>query len=850
MPHTITPGTRLGPYEIHSLLGAGGMGEVYRARDSRLQRDVAIKVLPRALAQDQDRLLRFEREARAAGQLNHPNIMAVHDIGSTASAAGDGAGATAGHNTTGLPYIVCELLEGTTLRTRLAEGPIPPRKAIAIATQIARGLAAAHAKQIAHRDLKPENVMILAGDHVKILDFGLAKLLRPDIDDKTPNPDDTGPVARSLTMTGEILGTPSYMSPEQVRDQPSDHRTDIFALGAILYEMLTGHRAFDGPSHADRMTAILTAEPQPLPQPIEDQAPGITAIIAHALEKSPNDRFDSASDLAFALSLTTGRSAARPRTGTSAPAAAPASHTYRRVTFRDGAIYGARFAPDGQGICYGASWDGRPMELYWSYPGNPEARALGHPRTDLLSIAATGEMAISRARTSRGGFIHSGMLARTPMGGGAPKDIMDDVLEADFHPDGRRLAIVRDEGGVTRIEFPAGKVLYQTPGWPGSVRFSPDGTRIAFLDHPARGNDGGSVAMVDMSGEVKRLSPGWSSSRGLAWSPDGREILFAGFRNEVGRAIHAVGMDGATRRLLQIPGNMTLADVSRQGAVLVLLDIERMRGRFAPPDQQESRDLTWLDWTLFRGIAANGSRVVFDETGVGGGTLGSAYIRDSDGSPAVRLGDGIALNLSRDGQWVLASVGLDPARLDVLPVGAGEPRTIPTPGLEFYHATWFPDGSICCLGHEAGQGPRLFKIDAATGAREAFSEEGLSYFEQVVSPDGRFVTAYGRDQKAWIYPVDGGAPTPVKGAREFERTMDWSEDGSAIFTFSRGELPTKVWRIDLATGERKLWREISPPDRTGVEGVASVRMSSDAATFAYSYYQRLSTLYVVEGLLP
>jgi serine/threonine protein kinase len=190
------------------------MGEVYRARDSRLQRDVAVKILPRALAQDQDRLRRFEREARAAGQLNHPNIMAVHDIGSTEPNGG------------GLPYIVCELLEGATLRTKLAQGPIPPRKAIQYATQVARGLAAAHAKGIAHRDLKPENLMILAGDHVKILDFGLAKLLRPDPGAAGASDDDTGPVAGTLSITGEILGTPSYMSPEQIRDQPSDHRTD------------------------------------------------------------------------------------------------------------------------------------------------------------------------------------------------------------------------------------------------------------------------------------------------------------------------------------------------------------------------------------------------------------------------------------------------------------------------------------------------------------------------------------------------------------------------------------------------------------------------------------------------
>jgi len=840
MLHTIPPGTRLGPYEIQSLLGAGGMGEVYRARDSRLQREVAIKVLPRALAQDQDRLRRFEREARAAGQLNHPNIMAVYDIGWTEP------------NGTGLPYIVCELLEGATLRSRLTTGPVPPRKAIQYATQVARGLSAAHAKGIAHRDLKPENLMILAGDHVKILDFGLAKLLRPDVDDKTPNPDDTGPVAVSLTMTGEILGTPSYMSPEQVRDQPSDHRTDIFALGAILHEMLTGRRAFDGPSHADRMTAILTSEPPHLPSEIEDTAPGLNALIAHCLEKSPGDRFDTAGDLAFALSLIAGRATARPQadagTGDTAPAATT-PHVYRRITFRDGAIYGARFAPDGQAICYGAAWEGRPTELFWSYPGNPEARPLGHSKTDLLSIAPTGEMAVSRGRTSRGGFIHSGMLARMPMGGGAPKDIMDEVLQAEFHPDGRRLAIVREEGGMTRIEFPVGKVLYQTPGWPGSARFSPDGTRIGFLDHPARGSDSGSVAVLDMSGEVKRLSPGWSSLRGLAWSPDGREVVFGGFRNEVGRSIHAVGMDGTVRRLLQIPGNMTLADVSRQGAVLVLLDNERMRGRFAPAGEKESRDLTWLDWTLFRAITADGSRILFDESGVGGGDLGSVYIRGTDGSPAVRLGDGLAMSLSRDELWVLANVGHDAARVEALPVGAGEARTIPTGNLEIYHATWFPDGSICCIGREPGRGSRLFRVDPAAGSSKPFSEEGLSHFEHMVSPDGRFVAAHGPDLKAWIYPVDGGAPRPVPGAREFERSVSWAEDGGAVFLFSRGELPARGWRIDVKTGERELWREISPPDRTGVEGVASIRMTADAATFAYSYYQRLSALYVVEGLL-
>ena len=837
MSHTISPGTRLGPYEIQSLLGAGGMGEVYRARDSRLQRDVAVKVLPGALAAEKDRLRRFEREARAAGQLNHPNIMAVHDIGSTDANGG------------GLPYIVCELLEGATLRTKLATGPIPPRKAIQYATQVARGLAAAHAKGIAHRDLKPENLMILAGDHVKILDFGLAKLLHVE---RTAD-DDTGPVAGTLTITGAILGTPSYMSPEQVRDQPSDHRTDIFALGAILYEMLTGRRAFDGPSPADRMTAILTAEPPPLSTETEGAAPGIGAIIAHTLEKSPPDRFDSAGDLAFALSLITGRGGARAEPGSAetAPAAGPARPiTYRRITLPEGVVRGARFAPDGQAIAYAASWEGNPLELSWSYPGNPEPRALGHTGTDLLSISSTGEMAVSRDRKGRGGFVFTGMLARMPLGGGAPRDIMDGVWEADFTPDGRRLAIVRDEAGMVRIEFPSGTVLYQTSGWVSSVRFSPDGTRFAFMDHPQRGNDAGTVAVSDLSGNVKRLATGWSSMRGLAWSPDGREVVFAAFRGAAaaGRELYAVDMNGVERHVLRIPGNMTMLDISRQGAALINLESERSRAQLIAGDKR--RALTWLDWTLIRSLTPDGSRVLFDETGIGGGDLASAYIRGTDGSPAVRLGEGIAFSLSPDAKWALVGVGHSPTRLVVLPCGAGEPRTIPTGNVEIDDGSWFPDGkSVCCLASEPGGGSRLYRIDLATGARSLLSDEGISYVDCVVSPDGSSVAAHDTDRMLAIFPVDGGPPRQVKGALEYERVVGWSGDQSAIFVFMRGELPARMCRIDLKTGERKLVREISPPDHTGVEGLASLRMTPDASTFAYSYYQALSALYVVEGLL-
>ena len=278
---TLAAGSRLGPYEILSPLGAGGMGEVYRARDPRLGREVAIKVLPASFSADPDRLRRFEQEARAAGILNHPNITAVYDIGTH-----DGA-----------PYVVQELLEGETLRSRLAGGAFTPRKALGHALQIANGLAAAHEKGIVHRDLKPENVFVTSDGRVKLLDFGLAKL--------TETPGSTGgtnlPTAAPATEPGMVLGTLGYMSPEQVRGKPADARSDIFSFGAILYEMLSGRRAFHGDSAADTMSAILLKEPVELSTSNRDVSPGLERVVHHCLEKNPEQRFQSARDLAFDL---------------------------------------------------------------------------------------------------------------------------------------------------------------------------------------------------------------------------------------------------------------------------------------------------------------------------------------------------------------------------------------------------------------------------------------------------------------------------------------------------------------------------------------------------------------------
>src|SRR6267154_1073999 len=560
----IAPGTRLGHYEVQTLIGTGGMGEVYRARDSRLHRDVAVKVLPDAFSGDPDRLRRFEQEARATGQLNHPNIVAIHDLG---TAEGNG----------GVPYIVTELLEGQNLRAVVANGPIPPRKAVEPAIPIAAGLTAAHAKGIAHRDLKPENPFITAGGHLKILDVGLAKLPRPTGAGGAAH-DKTGSIQASPAMTGTIMGTASYMAPEQIREQPTDHRADIFSLGCILYEMLTGSRAFDGETPMDRMTSILHSEPADLAAAVEDAIPGVGRIVRRAIEKRAEDRFESAREMSFALTLVTERTGARgvPAGGSAPKASVSRAATLHRLTYREGIIYDARFAPDGQSVYYGAAWEGRPVELFWAHAGNPESRALGYPDAEILAIASTGEMAVSLKRHNKGGFIRSGMLARMPLGGGAPRAVQEGVHEADWGP-GRQFAIIRESGGMTRLECPIGKVLHQTPGWQSSLRVSPDGTRIAFLDHTYRGNDMGNVAVVDMEGNLEVLSTGWNSAQGLAWSPDGREVWFTAFRAESSRTLYAVTLDGALRPVFQTAGHLNLVDISRQGKVLVVHGNNRMR---------------------------------------------------------------------------------------------------------------------------------------------------------------------------------------------------------------------------------------------------------------------------------
>ena len=857
----LTQGTKLGPYEILGTIGAGGMGEVYRAKDPRLKRDVAIKVLPSSYSTDAERLRRFEQEAQAAGALNHPNITAVYEFGT--------------HE--GSPFIVTELLDGETLRLRLSGGALPVRKATDYAIQAAKGLAAAHEKGIVHRDLKPENLFITNDGRVKILDFGLAKLTQADgaAGPQTNLPTATG----GGTEPGVVMGTLGYMSPEQVKGKSADARSDIFSFGAILYEMLSGSRAFHRETAAETMSAILREEPPDLSATNKSVQPGLERVVRHCLEKSPAERFHSAHDLAFDLEAISGTSAtsaamAAAKTGGVRLGRVPflaaalvalatlaagyflgkgkgasAPPTFRQLTFRKGAIWGARFGSDGKSILTTAAWEGKPAQIYVSRPESPEAVAFGVPDADVAAVSPAGEVAVLLKADFDTAFTRSGTLARVAATGGAPRELLEKVSYADWTPDGKDLAIVRVVNNKCRLELPAGKVVYETQGWIGQPRISPKGDRITFLDHPVVNDDGGTVAIVDLAGKKTSISPVYATVMGLAWSPDGSEIWYTAAEVGGNRTLYAATPSGKTRALARVAGNLTLHDVSRDGRILVSHDTQQIgivgRASGAPAEI----DLSWLDWSLLADLSADGRFLLFSETGEGGGKGYSVYIRGLDGSPAVRLGEGNAQRFSPDGKRVTALVG-PPSGPDIViyPTGAGEPKKIPGGGLVIRGAAWTPDGRrLLVTARETGHPQRSYLVDESGGAPKAVSPEG--YRGTTLSPDGARFIAFGPDGGFYICAIDGsGQPVKIPGLEPQDGVVTWTPEGK-IYVRRGGatRIPLHLEVVDPVTGRIESSRDLIPSDATGLNALQGVRIASNGA-YAYSYYRQLSALFLVEGV--
>lgn len=832
---SLVAGTKLGPYEIVALLGAGGMGEVYRARDGRLGRDVAIKVLPRGMASDPERQQRFEAEARAAGALNHPNIVTLHDVGVAE----------------GVPYLVTEVLEGESLRALIQRGPVAPTAAVDLVIQLANGLSVAHLKGIVHRDLKPENLFVLADGRLKILDFGIAKLMRTE---SSPSEAETTPVFASLTVAGTIMGTVSYMAPEQLRDRPVDQRADLFAVGAILHELLTGKQPFTGDTAADRVSAILMADTPPLPATAEREIPGIGAVVARLLAKRPEGRFDTAADLAFTLGLLKGKPAPAASAG-QAPAgtgAAMAAIEFRQLTFRDGEIGNARFTPDGQTVVYDAGWGGGQAEIYLTRIESPESSPLGVKHANVQAVSCTTEIAATLRPEDRGGFIWTGTLARVPLVGGRPRELIDSVYFADWSPDGRSLSVIRLIGGVCQIESPIGRVIHTSHQWMSHLRYSPDGSMLAFLEHPAAGNNAGHLCIIRPGEPPKRLTKYYEMVWRLAWRPDGKEIWFgAQESDEATVGVAGVTLDGVVRRVFAAPGWATVEDIARNGDVLLAMTRPRMRLETATRGGGVlgTTDLSNLDWSLLRDLSPDGSLVLFDETGLGSAGNAGSYLRPTDGGPAVRLADGNCSALSPDGRHVFVGRNGAPNSLFIVPTGAGETRRIDLPDYAIGYATWIPGSRGAVIVASKSGGPRrLYRLEIESGGVQPIGDDiSMVSAHAFVSPDGRWITARTADGIR-IVSVDGESSRLIPGITPTRLAAGWTADSKGIFTWARSEVPLKVERVDVETGASEPWVEIWPMVRSGVAGFNSLCVTPDGEKYACSYIMIDSTLFLARGL--
>jgi Tol biopolymer transport system component len=686
------------------------------------------------------------------------------------------------------------------------------------------------------------------------------------------------------------------MSPEQVRGKPADHRADIFAFGSILYEMLSGQRAFRGETPADTMSAILKEEPGELSETARNVPPALERMVRHCLEKNPAQRFQSAGDLAFnlealtdtsVLSSVVGKTGAQPAIAESAIAetltvpkkeVAPRSTLrevvgalalsalmiglgwwlgrgsgraalpeYQAITFRNGSVGNGRFTPDGS-IVYSASWDGGEKQLYIGRTDDHGARELGVKDAELLSISKSGELAVRLNTVTLGGYGRAGTLARIPMSGGAPREVLDNVQDADWAADGENLAVVRHvpENGHWRLEYPIGKVLFDGINWISDPKISPDGKWVAFADHQnVNGDDEGSIAVIGSGGKnndkEKILSSGWKTLEGVIWSPAGDEVWFTGGNPR------AVTVSGKLRTITNVPGGMWLEDI-RNGVALMVTHQQRIGIRGVPPDGKDERELGWFDWSHLSDLTPDGRKVLFDEEGVGGGPNYTVFLRDTDGSPPVRIGEGSSLAISPDAKWVITQ----PAKggpLSLVPTGAGEARQLTHDNVSYQEVRWLAGGTeLLASGVESGHGTRDYVISVKTGDSKPITPEGVSGEQS--SPDGRSTVVHARDGKWGIWPLDGSGLRSIPGLDANYRVRGWSPDGASVFA-----VPTRqrdktgnVYRVNTVTGKMELVKSFGEGLAAGAWSVAGTYRSGDGGAYVYLYTQTLSQVYVVRGM--
>jgi eukaryotic-like serine/threonine-protein kinase len=863
---TIAAGTKLDHYEVVAAIGAGGMGEVYRARDARLARDVAIKVLPAKVKDDPERLRRFETEARAAGGLNHPGILSVFDVGV--------------HDTT--PYLVTELLDGAPLRDKLRDGPLPVKKATDYAIQIALALAAAHERGIVHRDLKPANLFVTRDGRIKILDFGIAKMAEPE----------TGTV-RTITAghteTGAVLGTAGYMAPEQVRGRDADHRADLFALGVVLHEMLTGAAPFAKETPIDRALATLNDEPPPLP----DGSPALALIVRRCLEKSADERFHSARDLAFALqalgtvsstgsavvaqspgrrsswplvagvvglggiagAFAIGRATshdATPPPIVAAPAVARSTPLqFTRVTHRQGDIERARFGPDHKTVLFAARFDGdERFRIYSAVPGSLEPRVLVDRPLALIDVSRAGDLAVFRLPPSLELRAKS-VVATMPLAGGEPRDLHEGFISGGWTPDGSFLS-VRVTDGKWRIEVrdPTGQAntLVELTDQVDAPTSSPDGKHIAFLRAVRFDRRPATIELSDRNGVVRRLLAPRDRVESLSWHDD-RELWYT-----TATQLRAVTLDGADRLVTELPGRVSLEGIAPDGRVLLI----RQDGTQHKVSHRGGKtfNLTWQRNADGGELSDDGELMLFAEASITDDRY-QLYVRPTDGGPAIHVGVGTALAISGDHAWTL--IGTEPPinQLELVPTGPGDRKRISLgPIKEIDNASFMHDGTrllVCAV--EDGK-HRVWMTDrSGTATPRPIGPLGM-HLGGKPSPDDSLAIVYDGESKPFVLPLDGKSVVRGELPRTSKGPVGTNWIDSRTLFLHRYELPAGaefpkvvVEKLDLATGRATPFMTLDEAQRPADNlFLSSFEITPDGKTYVVGYQHDNTQLYVVEGL--